>query len=182
MWALTNNMKRMCVRHTSAPYCPAITPSFHRLVLLGSELTAPIVHKQSKLLTVHFGEAQLKTNGLLSLLSPLFDCMEESPFGLLWTSHFKLNNRLILKQKWKVSPCCIFRANSHNPASGRDLVYSSHQINILGQRTGDEAGQKCQDNLMLKGEVSKSVCGLGSAKICRPPRSYHTACSSWKPC
>lgn len=42
-----------------------------------------MVHKQSELLTVHFGVAQLKTNGLLSLLSPLFDCMEESPFGLL---------------------------------------------------------------------------------------------------
>lgn len=87
----------------SETYCPAITPSVHKLDLLGSELTAPMVHKQSKLLTVHFGEAQLKTKGLLSLLSPLFDCMEESPFGLLRTSHFKLNNHLILEQKWMVS-------------------------------------------------------------------------------
>lgn len=61
-----------------------------------------MVYKQSKLLTLHFGVAQLKTKGLLSLLSPLFDCIEESPFGLLQTSHFKLNNHLIL-EKWMIT-------------------------------------------------------------------------------
>lgn len=46
-----------------------------------------------------------------------------------------------------------------NPASGREPVYRSQQINILGWRTRDGAGQIFQDNLvfnMFQGEVSKS--------------------------
>lgn len=70
--------KTVQVPHTIQPYL-----SIHKLDVLGSELTAPLDHKQSKLLTAHFGVAQIKTNALLSLLSALFDCMEESPFGLL---------------------------------------------------------------------------------------------------
>lgn len=72
-----------CLRALLGTHCHTITKSIHKSDLLGAKLTVPMVCKQSKLLTVHFGVALLKTKGLLSLPSPLFDCMEESPFGLL---------------------------------------------------------------------------------------------------
>lgn len=135
----------------SKTYCPAITPSVHKLDLLGSELTAPMVHKQSKLLTVHFGVAQLKTKGLLSLLSPLFDCMEESPFGLLADKPFQIKQPLDFRTEMDGFSMMHFTepTPTPSPASGRELVCRSQQINILGWRTGHRAGQKFQDNLVF---------------------------------